>query len=351
MIENIVVYGSGSAARHFLEKKDRFNILAAIDQEANVGKPIGGGLTVQSDTLLITLDKPFDLLIASQYYDKIYKRLQQEGKLSNPNLNEIYTGNYFKNPPPYGESTPVEEKRWEWLHSHFKGDYSHALIELIRQNRGKPGADDYKRVKDVLDCAGNEDYWKTVKGKNYHGKAVIIDCGAYIGDSIEGLVEAAGLPVEAYYAFEPMAESYKVLAAICPSGVKNFYPVLKAVGQENTTVETTFNDEVPADNSLYRRKETACTVEIPVVSIDSLGLEDMADADFYIKMDVEGSELAALRGAEKVIRAKKPNLAICLYHRANDIFEIPQYIDSLDLGYEFYMVGGSHTIMIAVPGC
>ena len=48
-----------------------------------------------------------------------------------------------------------------------------------------------------------------------------------------------------------------------------------------------------------------------------------------IKADVEGSELALLQGAQEIIRRDRPNLAISLYHKLTDYFELPLYIKSL----------------------
>jgi FkbM family methyltransferase len=57
----------------------------------------------------------------------------------------------------------------------------------------------------------------------------------------------------------------------------------------------------------------------------------------FIKMDIEGAELQALKGAEQTIKKFRPKLAITVYHHFQDFWTIPQYIDSLGLGYRFEM--------------
>ena len=57
----------------------------------------------------------------------------------------------------------------------------------------------------------------------------------------------------------------------------------------------------------------------------------------YIKMDVEGAELRALYGAEKTIRTYRPKLAVCMYHKPEDLVTIPQYIYSIRDDYRFYI--------------
>lgn len=55
----------------------------------------------------------------------------------------------------------------------------------------------------------------------------------------------------------------------------------------------------------------------------------------FIKMDIEGSELKALMGAEKTIRKYKPRLAICVYHKGEDILTIPYLLRQFNPGYCF----------------
>jgi FkbM family methyltransferase len=57
----------------------------------------------------------------------------------------------------------------------------------------------------------------------------------------------------------------------------------------------------------------------------------------FLKLDIEGAELNALRGAEQTIRAFRPKLAVCLYHSLADFIRIPMYLERLRLGYQFHL--------------
>ncbi len=56
-----------------------------------------------------------------------------------------------------------------------------------------------------------------------------------------------------------------------------------------------------------------------------------------INMDIEGTELEALKSAEKLIQASRPVLAVCVYHRPEDLLKIPNYISSIVNEYAFYL--------------
>lgn len=87
---------------------------------------------------------------------------------------------------------------------------------------------------------------------------------------------------------------------------------------------------------------------VRLVRLDGL---DLGRVD-VIKMDIEGAEREALRGCEATIRHYSPVLMICLYHRWDDLWEIPRLIRSLG-DYKFYL--GQHTesavetVLYAIP--
>ncbi len=73
------------------------------------------------------------------------------------------------------------------------------------------------------------------------------------------------------------------------------------------------------------------------ITLDNFVKENNIERVDYIKMDIEGAELYALRGARVVIKKFKPKLAIAAYHHINDPWELILYIRSIDSNYRFYL--------------
>lgn len=71
-----------------------------------------------------------------------------------------------------------------------------------------------------------------------------------------------------------------------------------------------------------------------------------------IKMDIEGAEYDALRGAKNTILRDRPFLAICVYHRQGDMLAIMDYLHELAPDYRFYLrhysvMDGTETVLYA----
>ena len=75
-------------------------------------------------------------------------------------------------------------------------------------------------------------------------------------------------------------------------------------------------------------------IEMPVTTIDDvLGERRLT----YVKMNIEGAEIDALKGGRKTIRKWQPRLAISVYHRASDLWRIPQLVLELVPDYRLYL--------------
>lgn len=72
------------------------------------------------------------------------------------------------------------------------------------------------------------------------------------------------------------------------------------------------------------------------ISIDDFVNNNKIEKIDFIKMDIEGCELKALQGAQNTLKKYKPKLAIAAYHKYDDYYEIPKFLNDLNVGYKFY---------------
>ena len=173
---------------------------------------------------------------------------------------------------------------------------------------------------------------------------VFIDCGAFDGDTMKDFIKATKGKYQSIICFEPVEEFHKRLEK--RGAGKKVTAIRAGVYKESTTLQ--FNAEAGKGSSIS--SNAAHTISIPVRAIDDV--PECSTATF-IKMDVEGSELDALKGAKQTILNNKPKLAICLYHRPKDFVEIPKWIHNLVPEYKLYVRHHSfsinETVLYAIP--
>ena len=70
-------------------------------------------------------------------------------------------------------------------------------------------------------------------------------------------------------------------------------------------------------------------------------------------MDIEGAELEALSGAERIIKNYAPIIAVSIYHKRNDIWDIPKLLLRINPSYRFafghYSACLMDTVLYALP--
>jgi len=132
------------------------------------------------------------------------------------------------------------------------------------------------------------------------------------------------------YAFEANNLNYLELNNNINSlKLENINPVNLAIGDTNKEVNIEINEE--------SSKISDKGIKVLMTTIDDYINKNNIKSVDLIKMDIEGFEQKALRGAIKTIKTFKPVLAITIYHNANDFFEIKPMLEDLDIGYQFYI--------------
>jgi FkbM family methyltransferase len=150
----------------------------------------------------------------------------------------------------------------------------------------------------------------------------LVDCGAYDGDTIGSFLKA-GLSLQAVAAFEPDQGNFRKLARFVasPEGTVE-EAVLWPCGVSSSTAQLSFASERGEASSL----SAGGSLTVQCVSLDEAL---PAFAPTLIKMDVEGAESDALQGARRIIAEHHPGLAICVYHRPEDLWQVPMLVDQL----------------------
>lgn len=213
--------------------------------------------------------------------------------------------------------------------------------EIVRQLRNMGVTEErIIRVDRILEKMERKQYFDLPE-MAHDSQEVFVDGGAYDGDTIERFANWSGAYAH-IYAFEPDEENGE--ACRQRIGQQDKITVFSAcLGRRNGTVCFTDSDGVGS------RIDAHGSMVVPVVSLDeALNGKRVT----FIKLDIEGAELDTLQGAEKLLCSQRPKLAICVYHKPEDIISIPMYIASLNLGYRFYLrhygLGNEETVLYCV---
>jgi FkbM family methyltransferase len=175
----------------------------------------------------------------------------------------------------------------------------------------------------------------------------VLDCGCFLGETaVQFAVDTA--PSGRVFAFDPSPQHIEMArenAAL--NGLEGRVSFTCGGVSESTSAGTT----PPPSENLNPGRPLA--EDEARTSIDDFRASAEIGSVNFIKMDIEGSEAAALEGAHKTISECRPKLAICLYHKPSDLWTIPAEIKGKYPFYDLYLdhhsLHGEETVMYAVP--
>ncbi len=135
-----------------------------------------------------------------------------------------------------------------------------------------------------------------------HIDEVFVNCGSSIGDTI-ALFFDNGLKAKKIYAYEGDKKEYCKLI----NNIKFLSPKDRAIVQ-------------PINLMIDVKTEFEKYITEPVTLINA---------------DIEGYELSMLKAMERIIKKERPVIAICVYHKKEDLIEIPKYLSEITDNYCF----------------
>lgn len=164
----------------------------------------------------------------------------------------------------------------------------------------------------------------------YEKNEIFIDAGSYdLATTMEFKKVCEGLTKA--YAFEPDIVNYeRCLKRIKKDSAYLPEVVMYPCGTWSSKTELHFSSTADGASHIGEGEDVINTLAIDETV-------DKNDKITFIKMDVEGAELESLKGACETIKRDKPKLAICIYHKPEDMYTLPLYIKSLVPEYKFYL--------------
>lgn len=201
----------------------------------------------------------------------------------------------------------------------------------------------YRETGDIADCPfpSITDEYTPTDLPRYLEPLRLLDCGAYTGVAYRKF--AKHYAIQKYMAFEPDPKNFTGLSShtfpcdevtLLPLGVWSKTEVLRfSVGKDmGSNIDS-------AGESLIQ-----CVAVDDVVQTFDTNL---------IKFDIEGAEMNGLLGMRRLIQKHRPSLCISVYHRPEDLVELPKLIASWDLDYKLHLRNHEHngfgTVLYAHP--
>ena len=179
---------------------------------------------------------------------------------------------------------------------------------------------------------------------------IVIDAGSFTGNTslyFSNLVGNNGKVI----CFEPDPTNFMYLDTnIKKSNRTNILPINAAL---NSCTQLINFNTMDNGNKAGARIDTAGIAEIQAYSIDDFVNDNRIKKINFIKMDIEGAELDAIEGAKHTIQCMHPRMAICVYHKPDDMVSIPHAVLSLNPNYKLYLKHNSpkriETVMFFEP--
>lgn len=204
--------------------------------------------------------------------------------------------------------------------------------------------------------SANQDYFVEVNVPNQYfpqdivgltEDEVIVEAGSNDGTTLEEILQYTQGKFKKIYCFEPDKVCIAMLKNVIVKSKKPITLIPRGVGEAEGSVRFKTDSSMGGSKVVGEGEEWDYKIDITTMN------HEITENVTMIKMDIEGMEYAALKGAERIIKESMPKLAICVYHEKEDILRVWQYLKSIQPDYKFYLRhhnwGATETVLYAIP--
>lgn len=336
-----IIYGAGGNGKRVYYKLKECNIPVKgffDDDSSRWGEEVCDGKYIYSYAELKDMDgEDLHYILASVFIHEMEKRAETLGLKQLYGVNDLilsYNEEAFQISQYKGDQNYI--KRQNEIRKYFNDEESLRYFDMMYETIMEGKA--LNRVKQIF-C--DEEIYFLEKLKAILQNCTFVDCGAFKGDTLSQFLDLYP-DYKSIYCFEADKVNFNALQQYVDT-IRKENIICENYALWNT--ETVIGME--GSGVCVKASENGTNL-IHTITLDRYFKDIKVD---YIKMDIEGAELNALKGGMNVIKRDRPVLAICIYHTMTDRLEIPEMlIDSLE-EYEFLIRHHGYSYCDSVMYC
>ncbi|GIP35608.1 FkbM family methyltransferase [Paenibacillus sp. J2TS4] len=326
----IILFGTGIIGLINLEYFKKFNLSGQLlfcdNNPSKWGCRIEGFPVISFEELRTKYSDSYIIITSFKYREQIFQQLKEHYLHNNvvePSANNVIVSEtpFFENFKDYFNVVNNHLAKFSEVYNLLADEYSRKVF-YDRINYCITADNQY-----LIPLQSHSPQYFDPEILTLTENEIFIDGGAYTGDTVIEFLKVTNGNFAKIYSFEPEKTKHQQFMdkfsqdsniKLLPYGLWRKHGVLR----------------FQSTNSGTSQISNEGNIQIPVTSIDEILNGDPVT---FIKMDIEGAELEALKGAQDSIRKYRPKLAICVYHNPLDIVEIPIFLNNLVPEYKFYL--------------
>lgn len=327
--KEIVLFGAGGYTQEVIELIGRDRVYAVLDSNVcKQGKQIDEFVIKSPSEVIPQTDKSVIFLISVASYNyEIARQLMEQWQIEEERIfsfTHLFAEKYMYDVDAIMNNRDKIEEAVTLMEDEESKEY---LRNLVRAKLTRNPL----YLKENI-CIKKPYYYQSKEWLiSVRENDVILDCGAYIGDTARLFLGQTDEKCRVV-CFEPLAGNYNKLCEWISNG--NYQDKVVGVnallGDKRGWANVHSPKKQSVQASLNSTGEFENTVKVEV-------LDDYIEEKIsFIKMDIEGAEPEALRGAKKIIKHYCPRMVISAYHRTSHLWELPALIKKINPSYRIF---------------